>query len=89
MTDSQIPDSASVSSVPVSASLADVLFTGQLGTIHARWRSLFSSAPFRFQEGLTHQERIRLSYDRLRLVNRVVEAPQALAADPVELTAIH
>ncbi|MFB7969731.1 acyl-CoA dehydrogenase family protein [Streptomyces rubiginosohelvolus] len=89
MTVSQIPVSASVSSVPVSAALAGVLFAGQLRTTHDRWRSLFSSPPFRFQEGLTHRERIRLSYDRLRIVNEAVEAPQALAVDPVELTAIH
>lgn len=89
MTDSQIPDSASVSAAPVSAALADVLFAGHLDTTHERWRRLFSSAPFRFEEGLTHRERIDLSYDRLRLVNETVEAPQALASDPVELTAIH
>ncbi len=89
MTDYQIPVSGSVSSVPISAALADVLFAGQLGTTHDRWRSLFSSAPFRFQEGLTHWGRICLSYDRLRIVNRAVEDPQVLAADPVELTAIH
>ncbi|MFJ9326384.1 acyl-CoA dehydrogenase [Streptomyces sp. NPDC101230] len=89
MTDSQIPDSSSVCSVPVSAALADVLFDGQLGSTHDRWRSLFSSEPFRFQEGLTHRERIDLSYDRLRIVNGAVEAPRSLAADPVELTAIH
>ncbi|MFF3994380.1 acyl-CoA dehydrogenase [Streptomyces cyaneofuscatus] len=89
MTDSQIPDSASVSSAPVSAALADVLFAGQLDTTHERWRRLFSSAPFRFEEGLTHRERIDLSYDRLRLVNETVEAPLVLASDPVELTAIH
>lgn len=68
--------------------LAGVLFAGQLRTTHDRWRSLFSSAPFRFREGLTHRERIRLSYGRLRIVNEAVEAPQALAVDPVELTAI-
>ncbi|MEU0357640.1 acyl-CoA dehydrogenase family protein [Streptomyces cyaneofuscatus] len=89
MTDSQIPDSASVSSAPVSAALTDVLFAGQMDTTHERWRRLFSSAPFRFEEGLTHRERIDLSYDRLRLVNELVEAPQALASDPVEMTAIH
>ncbi|MEU0163081.1 acyl-CoA dehydrogenase [Streptomyces sp. NPDC006261] len=89
MTDSQIPDSASVSLAPVSAALADVLFAGQLDTTHERWRRLFSSAPFRFEEGLTHRERINLSYDRLRLVNEAVEAPLALASDPAELTAIH
>lgn len=89
MTDSQIPDSASFSAAPVSAALADVLFAGHLDTTHERWRRLFSSAPFRFEEGLTHRERIDLSYDRLRLVNETIEAPQVLASDPVELTAIH
>ncbi|MBT2375928.1 acyl-CoA oxidase [Streptomyces sp. CB00316] len=84
MTDSQIPDTASV-----SAALADVLFAGHWGTTHERWRKLFSSARFHFHEGLTHRERIALSYDRLRLVNEAVGDPQVLANDPVELTAIH
>ncbi|MCW6179637.1 hypothetical protein L7U65_27355, partial [Klebsiella pneumoniae] len=84
MTDSHIPDPAYV-----STALADALFAGQLGATHDRWRRLCSSAPFRFQEGLTHRERIDLSYDRLRLVNETVEAPQVLANDPVELTAVH
>ncbi|MFI1932870.1 acyl-CoA dehydrogenase [Streptomyces sp. NPDC020330] len=89
MTVSQIPYTATDFAAPVAAALADVLFAGQLATTHERWRRLFSSAPFRFEEGLTHGERIALSYERLRLVNEAAEAPQALASDPVELTAIH
>ncbi|WP_405455424.1 acyl-CoA dehydrogenase family protein [Streptomyces sp. NBC_00101] len=84
MTDSQIPDAAVISS-----QLAEVLYSGGLKTTHERWRSLFSSDTFHFQEGLTHRERIELSYRRLRLVNDAVRDPQGLADDPVELTAIH
>ncbi len=76
-----------------AAELSDVLFAGRLGTTHARWRRLFGSAPFRFQEGLSHPERVELSYRRLRLVDRTAReassGPQAFADDPVELTAFH
>ncbi|MFC9798091.1 acyl-CoA dehydrogenase [Streptomyces bacillaris] len=89
MTATQIPHTAPGSPTPVSAALADLLFPGQLGATHRRWRDFFSSTAFRFQEGLTHRERIALSYDRLRLVNGAVAAPQALAGDPVDLTALH
>ncbi|MFD4032221.1 acyl-CoA dehydrogenase [Streptomyces sp. NPDC058637] len=71
------------------AELTDILFADRLESTHERWRKLFSSAPFRFQEGLTHQERIALSYERLRLVNAAVDGPQDLVTDPVALTALH
>ncbi|GAA2939831.1 acyl-CoA dehydrogenase [Kitasatospora cinereorecta] len=71
------------------AELTDLLFAHRLESVHGRWRQLFGSAPFAFKEGLTHQERIALSYDRLRLVNAAVDGPQDLVTDPVELTALH
>ncbi|MGW4230087.1 acyl-CoA dehydrogenase [Streptomyces sp. NPDC004980] len=71
------------------AELTDILFANRLESTHERWRKLFSSAPFRFQEGLTHQERIALSYERLRLVNAAVDGPQDLVTDHVALTALH
>ncbi|WP_280913291.1 acyl-CoA dehydrogenase [Streptomyces sp. SAI-208] len=57
--------------------------------LHGPWANLFSSASFCFQEGLTHQERIELSYQRLRLVNKAVAAPGALVTDAKALTALH
>ncbi|KQX84028.1 MULTISPECIES: acyl-CoA dehydrogenase family protein [Streptomyces] len=71
------------------AELTDILFAHRLESTHERWRSLFGSTPFAFREGLSHQERIALSYDRLRLVNAEVADPRHLVADPVELTALH
>ncbi|MDJ0465482.1 acyl-CoA dehydrogenase [Streptomyces sp. H27-C3] len=71
------------------AELTDVLFAAQLEQTHGPWRRLFSSEPFSFREGLTHEERIALSYERLRLVNATVGSPRGLATDAVALTALH
>jgi acyl-CoA oxidase len=69
--------------------LATALFGGRAATFHHPWKRLFSSAPFSYQEGLAHEERIRLSYERLRLVNDVIDDPLAFARNPAALSAVH
>ncbi|MEU9170370.1 acyl-CoA dehydrogenase [Streptomyces sp. NPDC048420] len=86
MITSQLP----VTSPPLTetAALRHLLFDAQ-AEIHEPWRRLFSSDVFAYQEGLTHRERTELSYQRLRTVNAAVPDPQALARDPVALSALH
>ena len=86
MITSQLP----VTSPPLTETFAlrHLLF-GTHAEIHEPWRRLFSSDVFAYHEGLTHQERTELSYQRLRVVNAAVPDPQALARDPVALSALH
>ncbi|WP_416237763.1 acyl-CoA dehydrogenase [Streptomyces sp. NEAU-W12] len=73
----------------VSDELATALFGTRAASLHHPWKRLFSSAPFSYQEGLSHEERIRLSYERLRLVNDAIDHPSVFAADPAALSAMH
>lgn len=57
--------------------------------IHGPWRTLFSTKEYSFQEGLTGEERIALSYDRLRQMNSTVADPLALVNDMESLSALH
>lgn len=86
MITSQLP----VTSPPLTETIAlrHLLF-GTQAEIHEPWRRLFSSDVFAYHEGLTHQERTELSYQRLRVVNAAVPDAQALARDPVALSALH
>ncbi|QDI70397.1 acyl-CoA oxidase [Streptomyces calvus] len=69
--------------------LATALFGGGAAELHHPWKRLFGSEPFTYQEGLAHEERIRLSYERLRLINRAVDDPLAFACEPAALSAMH
>ncbi|MEV6810378.1 acyl-CoA dehydrogenase [Streptomyces sp. NPDC051132] len=69
--------------------LTGILFGADAEEIHGPWRSLFSSREYSFREGLTTEERIAQSYDRLRQVNSTVADPLALANDMPSLTALH
>ncbi|MEU3986064.1 acyl-CoA dehydrogenase [Streptomyces sp. NPDC026672] len=72
----------------VRSELQHALF-GADARIHDQWWNLFGSDGFSFREGLTHQERIDLSYGRLRLAVAEVPDPCALALDPAALSAVH
>ncbi|MGA5183087.1 acyl-CoA dehydrogenase family protein [Streptomyces pseudogriseolus] len=78
---------------PVPSRLPDpdlqrLLFDGQAES-HESWQRLFSSEAFAFQEGLTHEERIALSYQRLHLVGAAIPDPRALVQEPAALSALH
>lgn len=73
---------------PLSA-LQVALFGPQADQLHGPWHELFGSAPFAFQEGLTHRERTELSYQRLHLVNEAVPDARALVDDAASLTVLH
>ncbi|MFI0508666.1 acyl-CoA dehydrogenase [Streptomyces sp. WSLK1-5] len=75
-------------SLTETAAIRQLLFGAQ-DEIHEPWRRLFSSDVFAYHEGLTHQERTELSYQRLRTVNAAAADPRALARDPVALSALH
>lgn len=71
------------------ADLTRALFAEELDQSHAPWRRLFSTTPFAYREGLTHEQRVALSYERLRLVNQNVDSADVLVTDAVALTALH
>jgi acyl-CoA oxidase len=81
---SQLPDEQGI-----SAELTRVLFGPRLEQIHEPWRRLFNGFPFAFQEGLSPQERMALSYERLHLINESVTDPVGLASDIESLSAMH
>lgn len=84
MTDTQLPPHQDVPD-----KLATALFGSRDTAVHHPWKRLFGSAPFAYQEGLAHEERIRLSYERLRLINHTIDDPLAFADDPAALSAMH
>lgn len=76
----------------VAAELRQALFDGQFDQIHAPWRDLFSTTTFHHRE-LPPEERMALSYERLRHVNKSLldgaDGPETLARNPTRLTALH
>ncbi|GAB1340810.1 acyl-CoA dehydrogenase [Streptomyces sp. E-15] len=78
-----------ISSTGPLTDLTGILYGSDFEDIHAPWRRLFSSEEYSFREGLTTEERIRVSYDRLRQVNSTVADPLALASNMPSLTALH
>ncbi|MFB0617299.1 acyl-CoA dehydrogenase [Streptomyces sp. AGS-58] len=76
----------------VAADLTRALFEGQFDEIHRPWRDFFSTSTFHHRE-LPREERLVLSYERLRLLNKHVldspHSPEAIAQDPTRLTALH
>ncbi|MFD0509348.1 hypothetical protein ACFQ0G_53580 [Streptomyces chiangmaiensis] len=71
------------------AALTEELFGDRFSQHHQRWRKLFDTDAFRFREGLLHEERVALSYERLRLVNETIEQPADFVTDVEDLTALH
>ncbi|MEE1737042.1 acyl-CoA dehydrogenase [Streptomyces sp. BE147] len=76
----------------VAADLTRVLFDGQFDQIHRPWRDFFSTSTFHHRE-LPSEERMVLSYERLRHLNKLLldspHGPESLAQDPSRLTALH
>lgn len=56
---------------------------------HRPWAELITDPDFSHRSALPATEQIELAYHRLRRVNALVEAPLALATDPVRLAALH
>ncbi|MGY0490697.1 acyl-CoA dehydrogenase family protein [Streptomyces sp. WG-D5] len=74
---------------PVTAELTRLLFDREeRDRVHADWRKLLARPEFRHVPGLSREARTALAYDRLRLVNRTVDAEQ-LARDPHRLASLH
>ncbi|WP_415924605.1 acyl-CoA dehydrogenase [Streptomyces sp. MI02-7b] len=71
------------------AALTQSLFGDRFTQDHEGWRELFSTDAFRFQEGLLPDERIALSYARLRRINAAVTDPETFVQDVERLAALH
>ena len=59
------------------------------GRLHGTWRDLIGNEKFRYRPGLTSEERMALSYERLRLVNETIDNAASLARDPQLLASLH
>lgn len=70
--------------------LARILFDeGEHRPVHDRWRALIARPEFGHNTMLAHDERVGVSYHRLRLVNSVVEHAGELANAPHQLSSLH
>ncbi|PCG87492.1 acyl-CoA oxidase [Streptomyces sp. WZ.A104] len=69
--------------------LTGVLFGPNFRREHGFWRRLLTTEPFRRPGGGTPDERLALSYHRLRILNNALDSGARLAADPRALAALH
>ncbi|MFF2864613.1 acyl-CoA dehydrogenase [Streptomyces rubiginosohelvolus] len=69
--------------------LTAVLFGPNFRQEHGFWRRLVTTEPFRRPGGGTPDERLALSYHRLRILNNALDSGARLAADPRALAALH
>lgn len=69
--------------------LTAVLFGPNFRQEHGFWRRLLTTEPFRRPGGGTPDERLALSYHRLRILNNALDSGAQLAADPRALAALH
>ncbi|WP_069742001.1 acyl-CoA dehydrogenase [Streptomyces sp. EN23] len=69
--------------------LTSVLFGPNFRQEHGFWRRLLTTEPFRRPGGGTPDERLALSYHRLRILNNALDSGARLAADPRALAALH
>ncbi|GAB3207008.1 hypothetical protein GCM10027294_11890 [Marinactinospora endophytica] len=56
---------------------------------HAPWRALLGTDLFRARPGLTADQRVALSYERLHALDADLDSAEALAADPERLASLH
>ncbi len=69
--------------------LTAVLFGPNFRQEHGFWRRLLTTEPFRRPGGGTPDERLALSYHRLRILNNALDSGARVAADPRALSALH
>ncbi|MER8091497.1 acyl-CoA dehydrogenase [Streptomyces sp. NPDC094048] len=69
--------------------LTGVLLGNGFRREHAFWQRLISTEPFRRPDRRTPEERLRLVYERLRILNDCLDSGARLAADPRALAALH
>lgn len=79
---------------PIDRSAADALTRAlfepdDFGAAHEPWRRLMATPHFRYDDSLTHEQRITRSYQRLQVANQLLAHPFALASDPIRLAALH
>ncbi|MGW1161896.1 hypothetical protein ACWD48_27580 [Streptomyces sp. NPDC002519] len=83
VTTSEIPAQAAPAGHPVAGELARLLFEGpHRERRHGVWRRTISGPAFSYRPGLPPAERAALSYDRLRLLDDVLDDPGRFAAAP-------
>jgi acyl-CoA oxidase len=74
----------------IAGELTHLLFEGaDRDRRHGIWRKAISDGAFSYRPDLSPAERAALSYDRLHLINDVLEDPVDFARDPHRLAALH
>ncbi|MFJ4575938.1 acyl-CoA dehydrogenase [Streptomyces sp. NPDC088846] len=79
----------SPSTEPSTDHLTAVLLGDNYRREHGFWQRLISTEPFRRPEHRTPEERLSLTYERLRVLNDCLDSGARLAADPRALAALH
>jgi acyl-CoA oxidase len=69
--------------------LRSVLFGPDEDRLHRPWRELLSAPAFRRRFDSPAEERLRIAYGQLRVLNAGIPDPLALVADPVRLACMH
>lgn len=69
--------------------LRGVLFGVNFSQEHGSWRRLISTEPFRRPADHSPDERLALTYERLRILNSALDSAAGPAADPRALAALH
>lgn len=63
--------------------LTAVLLGGDFRREHGFWQRLIRTKPFRRPDHRTAEQRLALTYERLRVLNDCLDSAARLAADPV------
>ncbi|GAA2456531.1 hypothetical protein GCM10010433_68540 [Streptomyces pulveraceus] len=69
--------------------LTAVLLGGDFRREHGFWQRLIRTKPFRRPDHRTAEQRLALTYERLRVLNDCLDSAARLAADPRALAALH
>ncbi|UQA91390.1 acyl-CoA dehydrogenase family protein [Streptomyces halobius] len=83
------PPVSQVDSATADALSKRLFDSEDFGQVHEPWRQLIATPEFRYEPGLSPQQRTALSYRRLRAVNAMLAHSTELASDAVRLAGAH
>jgi acyl-CoA oxidase len=74
---------------PIAEDIAELLFDGMYGRVHADLSRLFSHEIFQRREGMTRDESLLRSYERLSFINESLEPAREIVTDFDRMLALH